>query len=67
MGRGRLCYGVTWNNFGGYAPAIEATFNASATGWTSVDVTSLVGSWLNGTYPNYGLLLDQVDRKLASN
>ena len=54
---------VTWNNFGGsYNPAIEATFNASSVGWTSVDVTSLVGSWLNGTYPNYGLLLDQVDK-----
>jgi hypothetical protein len=54
---------VTWNNFGGsYSPAIEATFNASATGWTSVDVTDLVGNWLNGTYPNYGLLLDQVDK-----
>jgi hypothetical protein len=54
---------VTWNNFGGsYNPAIEATFNASAAGWTSVDVTSLVGSWLNGTNPNYGLLLDQVDK-----
>ena len=55
--------GVTWNNFNGsYSPAIEETFNASATGWTSVDVTGLVGNWLNGTYPNYGLLLDQVDK-----
>ena len=54
---------VTWNNFGGsYSPTIEATFNASAIGWGSVDVTGLVGNWLNGTYPNYGLLLDQVDR-----
>lgn len=54
---------VTWNNFGGsYSPTIEATFNASATGWTSVDVTNLVGSWLNGSKPNYGLLLDQVDK-----
>jgi hypothetical protein len=53
---------VTWNNFGGsYSPTIEATFNASTTGWTSVDVTSLVGSWLNGTNTNYGLLLDQVN------
>ena len=53
---------VTWNNFGGsYAPEIVGTFNASAVGLSSVDVTSLVGSWLNGTYPNYGLLLDQVN------
>lgn len=54
---------VTWNNFGGsYSPTIEATFNASAIGWTSVDVTNLVEGWLNGTYPNYGLLLDQVNK-----
>jgi hypothetical protein len=54
---------VTWANFGGsYAPAIEETFNASSVGWKSVDVSSLVGSWLNGTNPNYGLLLDQVDQ-----
>lgn len=54
---------VTWNNFGGsYSPVIEATFNASTIGWTSVDVTNLVEGWLNGTYPNYGLLLDQVDK-----
>lgn len=53
---------VTWNNFGGsYAPAVEGTFNASSVGWNSVDVTSLVDNWFNGTYPNYGLLLDQVD------
>ena len=50
---------VTWSNFGGYSSTIEATFNAAAAGWTSVNVTSLVGNWLNGTHPNYGLLLDQ--------
>jgi len=54
---------VTWNNFGGaYAPAVEGSFNAAAEGWYSVDVTSLVGSWLDGTNPNYGILLDQVDK-----
>ena len=54
--------GVTWNNFGGsYAPEVVNNFTASSVGWTSVDVSSLVGAWLNGTYPNYGLLLDQVD------
>lgn len=53
---------VTWNNFGGYDPQIVNSFTASAVGWTSVDVTSLVGGWLNGTYPNYGLLLDQVNK-----
>lgn len=54
---------VTWNNFSSsYSPAVEGTFSASTVGWNSVDITSLVGGWLNGTYPNYGLLLDQVDR-----
>jgi len=54
---------VTWNNFGGsYAPEVEGTFNASSVGWNSVDVTSLVASWLDGTNPNYGLLLDQIDQ-----
>jgi len=54
---------VTWNNFGGaYAPAIEGTFNVAAVGWNSVDVTSLVGSWLDGTSTNYGLLLAQDDQ-----
>lgn len=55
---------VTWNNFGGsYAPEIEGTFNASTDwAWASCDVSSLVGGWLNGTYPNYGLLLDQVNK-----
>jgi hypothetical protein len=53
---------VTWNNFGGYAPEIVNSFTPCAVGWTSVDITSLVGGWLNGTYPNYGLLLDQVNQ-----
>lgn len=53
---------VTWNNFGGdYAPSVEGSFNANSVGWHSVDVTSLVGSWLNGTISNYGLLLNQED------
>jgi len=58
-------FGVTWNNFGGsYAPEVEGSFNAAAEGWYSVDVTSLVGSWMDGTHPNYGLLLDQVEKNI---
>jgi len=54
---------VTWNNFGGsYAPGVEGSFNASTIGWNYVDVTVLVGNWLDGTNDNYGLLLDQVDK-----
>ena len=54
---------TSWTSFGGaYAPAIEGTFNASTDyAWASTDVTNLVGSWLDGTNPNYGLLLDQAN------
>ena len=52
---------VTWNNFGeSYAPEVEGSFNVAALGFYSVDVTALVGNWLDGTHPNYGLLLDHV-------
>lgn len=52
---------VTWNSFGG---AFDATvvdgFTANA-GWQMTDVTSLVQAWMNGTYANYGMLLDEAD------
>ena len=47
-------------------PEVEGTFNASTEwSWHSCDVSSLVGGWLNGTYPNYGLLLNQVNTNLG--
>ncbi|MDH4157439.1 MAG: DNRLRE domain-containing protein [candidate division Zixibacteria bacterium] len=53
---------VTWNNFGSsYDPAIFGSFVADAVGWKMVDVTTLVQGWLDGTYDDFGLLLDQVD------
>ncbi len=52
--------GVSWNSFGGaFASGVEGSFNAAAIGLYTVDVTSLVGSWLDGTNANYGILLDQ--------
>lgn len=48
---------VTWNNYGGYEPAVLGSFS-TATGWRQVDVTELVRGWVAGTWPNYGLLLD---------
>lgn len=52
---------VTWNNFGmAYDMNVEGTFAADA-GWQTVDISGLVGSWLDGTDPNYGLLLNQSD------
>jgi hypothetical protein len=51
---------VTWNSFGeAFAPEIVSSFMSDAVGWKTVDVTTLVQDWANGTYPNYGLLLDQ--------
>ena len=51
---------VTFNSFGGsFDPAIAASFTANGTGVYSCDVTSLVQSWLDGTYPDYGFLLEQ--------
>ena len=57
---------VTWNNFGGsYDPTIESSFIADGSGWRSVDITSLVQQWIDGIYPNYGLLLEQGQTSLA--
>lgn len=51
---------VTWNNFGGaFDPAVEGSFVADNYHWLSADMTSLFNGWLNGTYDNFGLLLDQ--------
>ena len=52
---------VTWNNFGGGFNAVsEGSFNPVVPGWYTVDVTSLVSSWVDSTYPNYGVLLKEV-------
>lgn len=54
---------VTWNNFGGaYDPGVVASFMADEIAWRSADVTPLVQGWLDGQYPNFGLLLDQQER-----
>jgi hypothetical protein len=49
---------ATWNNFGGnYNSNIEGNFTPTNSDWYSVDITSLVNSWADSTYPNYGLLV----------
>lgn len=51
---------VTWNSFGGaYDPTIVGSFTTDATGWKTVNVSSLVQAWIDGVYPNYGLLIEQ--------
>ncbi len=49
---------VTWNNFGGYEGAVRASFAAAGAGWKSAGVTALAQGWAAGSFPNYGLLLD---------
>jgi hypothetical protein len=51
---------VTWNT----APSIAETYGtvsliaaSSSFGWYSIDVTNLVRGWVNGTLPNYGVML----------
>ncbi|MFC1944131.1 DNRLRE domain-containing protein [Chloroflexota bacterium] len=56
-------YTVTWNSFAGsYDPAVAGTFMSVGQfiGWCDVDVTALVQGWVDGTYSNYGLLLEQI-------
>lgn len=52
---------ITWNNFGGaYDPTVITSFTADALDWRTADITGLVQDWMDGTYPNYGILIDQV-------
>jgi hypothetical protein len=51
---------VSWNNFAGsYDASSEGSFTPSTPGWYSVEVTSLLNSWLDDTYENYGILLKE--------
>ena len=51
---------ITWNNFSGsFDTNVEGSFIAPSADWYSVDVTSLVNSWFDGTYSNYGMLLKE--------
>ena len=49
---------VNWNNKPGYAEAYGSASIPSRTwGWYSFDVSNLVRGWVNGSFPNYGLIL----------
>jgi hypothetical protein len=52
---------VTWNSFAGaYDPVVVGTFSGTY-GANSVDVTPLVQAWVDGTAPNFGVLLKQLE------
>ncbi len=54
---------VTWSNFAGaFDATVIASFEADGVGWRSADITALVQDWLDGTYDNFGILIDQQDR-----
>ncbi len=56
---------VTWASFGSsFDPTIIGSFVSDTIGWHSVDVTSLVQSWRDGT-PNYGLALEEGNTPLV--
>ncbi|MFT3774257.1 MAG: DNRLRE domain-containing protein [Minicystis sp.] len=52
---------VTYNTFkNAFAPQVNASFSNGAGGIVAqFSLTPLVQSWVNGTYPNYGFLLEQ--------
>jgi hypothetical protein len=51
---------VTWASFNGaYDPAPAGSFVPATLGDIEVDVSSLVQSWLDGTYDNHGIVLRQ--------
>lgn len=61
-------YTVTWFNFGSaYAPGVEGSFVSDAVGWHSIDITALMQSWVDSTYPNYGVVLKQVNATFPRN
>jgi len=58
--------GVTWNSFmpgpgdpPSFDPAAFSSFSTAINGPHAIDVTALVQAWVNGTFPNYGILLEQ--------
>ena len=47
-----------WNVVGGdYDTTTVGSFNVKSTGWYSMDLTTLVQEWLDGSSPNYGIIL----------
>jgi hypothetical protein len=50
--------GVTWNNRPDYDDSIGVTLTIpDPDGWSSLDVTSIVETWLNGSFPHNGFYL----------
>ena len=54
---------ITWNTKPSYKSTPESTFSVTpdAITWLSWDITSLAQGWLNGSIPNYGVVLRDTD------
>jgi len=53
---------VTWDGLGeNYAAAPSATINVDGTGWVTVDLTTAVNGWFEGSVDNNGVVLQQLD------
>ena len=51
---------VTWTNFADqFDSAYVGSFTTDVVGWHSVDVTLLVQAWVNGSFPNFGIVMKQ--------
>ena len=50
--------GVNWNNQPGFTGQYGSVAVTSGNwGWFALDVTDLVRGWVNGSLPNYGVML----------
>lgn len=66
-GNGTANSGVTWNTYDGInpwttpggdiSPTSYSNLTTDTLGWNKLDLMSLVQEWVDGTYQNYGLLL----------
>ena len=51
---------ITWNSKPAYTTTYASGVATNTTGnWYGLNVTTLVKYWLNGTYPNYGMVLKE--------
>lgn len=57
---------LSWNN--NYSSYVEdtSTVGGPVKEWQSWDIDDLVGEWVDGTYPNYGVLLRSVNESGSS-
>ena len=59
---------ITWNSKPSYSSFDSSGISVNSTGdWYQLDVTDMVGYWLSGVHPNYGVILKATNETDASN